>query len=104
MSTSGNTVGAAFSSPFVRVDYMTSSNPNCYSSLRRASCLSYAIWLLLDGFTVTGAVPQPLPRHEILQMDSIEERLDAAKAVLDGVNLVLKKMIQENQKDGDNKK
>ena len=103
MSTSGNTIGAAFNSPFVRVDHIISSNPNCYSSLRRASRLSYAIWLLLDGLTMTGAEPQPPSRHEVLKMD-IEERLDAAKATLDGVNLVLKKMIQENQKDGDNKK
>ncbi|KAL7538948.1 hypothetical protein ACHAXR_008908 [Thalassiosira sp. AJA248-18] len=103
MATSGNTIGTAFKSPFVRVDQITSANPSSYSPLRRAQRLSYAIWSLLDLLAISGAQPPPPPRHEILNMEGIEQRLSAAKQTLDGINFVLKKLIQENQKGNDNK-
>ncbi|KAL9190591.1 hypothetical protein ACHAXT_000297 [Thalassiosira profunda] len=104
LATSGSTIGTAFKSPFVRVDTIASNDPTSYSSLRRASRLSYAIWLLLDGLAMANAQPQPPPRHVVLRMETIEERLSAAKEILEGINLVLKKMIPENRKDTDEKK
>ena len=99
----GNTVGTAFQSPFVRVDQITCSNSSLsYSPLRRANRLSYAIWLLLDGLSMTGAEPAPPPRHLLLEMD-IAQRLDAAKDTLEGINTILKRMLPE-KKDDDEKK
>jgi hypothetical protein len=96
----GSAIGTAFKSPFVRVDEISSSNSSSYSHLRRAQRLSYSIWLLLDGLAMTGAQPPPPPRNVILAMD-IEERLNAAKQTLDGINSILRKIIPENRKDGD---
>jgi len=85
----------------VRLDVITSSNPTSYSSMRRAQRLSYAIWLLLDGVAMTGAEPSPPTRYEVLEMRSIEQRLDTSKQVLEGINEILEKMIPPgNQKDG----
>jgi len=104
LSSSRSTIGTAFKSPFVHVDHIASSDPSAYSKLRRAQRLSYAIWLLLDGLVMANAQPPPPPRSEILKMESIEQRLGAAKETLEGINAVLKKMIPENRKDGDEKK
>jgi hypothetical protein len=98
----GSTIGMAFKSPFVRVDQISSSNASSYSPLRRAQRLSYAIWLLLEGLAVTGSQPQPPPRDVILAMD-IEERLNAANQTLDGINSILRKIIPDKRKDGDDK-
>jgi len=99
----GNTIGTAFQSPFVRVDQITCSNSSLsYSPLRRAQRLSYAIWLLLDGLSMTGAEPAPPPRHLLLEMD-MAQRLDAARATLEGINTILKQMLPE-KKDDDEKK
>mmetsp|Transcript_15537 Transcript_15537/g.33637 ORF Transcript_15537/g.33637 Transcript_15537/m.33637 type:complete len:578 (+) Transcript_15537:1685-3418(+) len=94
LSTSRSTVGTSFKSPFVRVDQITSTNPSSYSPLRRAQRLSFAIWILLDGLAMTGAQPQP-PRNVILGMESIEERLSAAKETLDDINAILKKLLSD---------
>ena len=102
LATPGRTIGTAFKSPFVRVDQISSSNTSSYSPLRRAQRLSYAIWLLLEGLAVTGAQPQPPPRNVILAMD-IEERLNAAKQTLDGINSILRKIIPDNRKSSDDK-
>jgi len=99
----GNTVGTAFQSPFVRVDQITCSNSTLsYSPLRRAQRLSFAIWLLLDGLSMTGAEPAPPPRHLLLEMD-MAQRLDAARDTLEGINTILKQMLPE-KKDDDEKK
>ena len=97
LATSGSTIGTASKSPFVRVDEITSANHSSYSPLRRAQRLSYAIWLLLDVLAMTGAEPAPPPRDVILSMDSIGERLFAAKLTIDGINVILKKMVSDNK-------
>jgi hypothetical protein len=51
---------------------------------------------------VTGAQPQPPPRNVILAMD-IEERLNAAKQTLDGINSILRRIIPDNRKNSDDK-
>eukprot|EP00581_Thalassiosira_minuscula_P000908 CAMPEP_0183745118 /NCGR_PEP_ID=MMETSP0737-20130205/66077_1 /TAXON_ID=385413 /ORGANISM="Thalassiosira miniscula, Strain CCMP1093" /LENGTH=939 /DNA_ID=CAMNT_0025980777 /DNA_START=42 /DNA_END=2864 /DNA_ORIENTATION=- len=116
LSTSGRSIGTTFKSPFVRVDRIASSSGSgdyplsytssstTYSSLRRAQRLSYAIWLLLDGLAMSGARPSPPPRHEVLAMNSVEERLRAARETLEGINFVLKKMIPENRKGKEDEK
>ena len=114
LSLAGGTIGTFAQSSFVRVDQVTSRNNNStdttatssvasqssspsYSNLRRAQRMSYAIWLLLDGLAMTGAQPAPPSRDLILGMNSIGERLDAAKRTLDGINGILRKMIPENR-------
>ena len=106
---SGTTIGVFAKSPFVRVDRVAekrnatpiapSSNTNApsYSPLRRAQRLSYAVWLLLDGLAMDGA--KPPSRDVILGMNSIGERLDAAKKTLEGINGILRRLIPENRKD-----
>ena len=47
------------------------------------------------------ARPPPPPRHVILSMESIEERLSAAQQTLGGINELLKKMIPENRDQSD---
>ena len=105
LRTSGSSIGTTFKSPFVRVDEITSSsNPSSeYSPLRRAQRLSYSIWLLLDGLSMTGVQPPPPSRDMILAMD-IEQRLIAAIQTLEGINSILRRMIPENRKDGDEKR
>jgi len=102
LATPGSTIGTAFKRPFVRVDQISSSNTSSYSPLRRAQRLSYAIWLLLEGLAVTGAQPQPPPRNVILAMN-IEERLNAARQTLDGINSILRKIIPDDRKNSDDK-
>lgn len=65
-------VGTFSKSPFVRVDNMQG-----YSPLRRAQRLSYVIWILTD--TVMALVDDDsMTRQDILEMESTEERLEAA--------------------------
>ncbi|KAL3794314.1 hypothetical protein HJC23_012439 [Cyclotella cryptica] len=102
LSASRSSIGMMFTSPFVRVDDIVTRNDTTainYSSLRRALRLSNVIWILLGGLAVSGADPPPPSTYEILAMESIGERLDAAKSVLDGVNGVLRKLIPQNGKD-----
>jgi hypothetical protein len=107
LAMSGNTVDTAFSSPCARIDDVTkrnvtsTNNSTNYPSLRRALRLSHAIWMLLDGLAVSGFKPPPPTRAEVLAMESIGERLATAKAVLDGVNRVLRTLIPHIKKDGD---
>jgi len=70
-------VGTFSKSPFVRVDNMQG-----YSPLRRAQRLSYVIWILTD--TVMALIDDDsLTRQDILEMESTEERLEAALQKLD---------------------
>lgn len=92
--------------PIVRIDDITKQSRSSvydntgYSSLRRALRLSHAVWLLLDGLAVTGVNPPPPSRAQVLAMESIFERLEVSKAVLDSVNEVLRNMIPHINKDG----
>lgn len=91
-----------FTTPFVRVDDIArrngtaAINSNKYSSLRRALRISNVIWILLGGLAMSGADPPPPSTYEILATESIGERLNAAKLVLDGVNGVLRKLIPQD--------
>lgn len=91
------------SKQFVRVDKFTETSKSSYPSIRRAQRLSYVIWLLLEGLSVSGAQPAPPSRDVILNMSSIEERLKVANMTLEGINFILKRMIAENRK-GDEEK
>lgn len=121
LNLAGGTIGTFHQSEFVRVDSVTSKDDGktnsdrdspqnlllpssalsstTYSTLRRACRMSYAIWLLLDGLAVTGSQPPPPPRNVILNMNSVGERLGAAKQTLDGINGVLRRMIPKKNQD-----
>ncbi|KAL7522469.1 hypothetical protein ACHAWX_007162 [Stephanocyclus meneghinianus] len=102
LSGSRSSIGMTFTTPFVRVDDIArrngtaAINSNKYSSLRRALRISNVIWILLGGLAVSGADPPPPSTYEILATESIGERLNAAKLVLDGVNGVLRKLIPQD--------
>ena len=90
LGNSGGDIGTSFKSPFVRVEEITDIASK-YSSLRRAHRLSYVIWMLLDGLSITGTdFPS---RSDVLKMSSILVRLEAAKQTIDGVNDILKQLI-----------
>jgi len=78
-------VGTTSLSPFVRVDDLES-----YPPLRRAQRLSYAIWVLTDSILNGGVVQN---QQDLLEIESIAERLQAAKTKLtymvDHIRLVL---------------
>ena len=96
MENSGGNIGTSFKSPFVRVDHVT-ANSSKYSTLRRAHRLSFVIWMLLDGLSVTGTDPTPPTRSDVLRMSSVLARLEAAKNTIDGVNDILKRLIPKNK-------
>ena len=87
---SGGDIGTSFKSPFVRVDEIGEISSK-YASLRRVHRLSFVIWMLLDGLSITGTdFPS---RSDVLKMSSILVRLEAAKQTIDGVNDILKQLI-----------
>ena len=86
-------VGTATKSPFVRVDSLALSY---YPDLLRARHLSYVVWFLLDSIIGTQKSSSgdddddEITRQKVLEMDSIYERLKAAKEILDSINGTLK--------------
>mmetsp|Transcript_6969 Transcript_6969/g.10813 ORF Transcript_6969/g.10813 Transcript_6969/m.10813 type:complete len:644 (+) Transcript_6969:30-1961(+) len=96
LENSGGNIGTSFKSPFVRVDQVAASSSK-YSPLRRAHRLSYVIWMLLDGLSMTGN-DQPT-RRDVLKMTSVLARLEAAKRTIDGVNDILKQLIPPPKKE-----
>mmetsp|Transcript_21193 Transcript_21193/g.42582 ORF Transcript_21193/g.42582 Transcript_21193/m.42582 type:complete len:651 (-) Transcript_21193:902-2854(-) len=96
LENSGGNIGTSFKSPFVRVDQVAASSSK-YSTLRRAHRLSYVIWMLLDGLSITGN-DQPT-RRDVLKMTSVLARLEAAKRTIDGVNDILKQLIPPPKKE-----
>lgn len=93
---SGSNIGTSFKSPFVRVDQITATSSK-YFPLRRAQRLSYVIWLLLDGLSITGSDSPPPSRSDVLRMTSVLARLEAAKRTIDGVNEILKQLIPKKE-------
>ena len=82
-------VGTFSKSPFVRVDNMQG-----YSPLRRAQRLSYVIWILTD--TVMALVDDDsMTRQDILEMESTEERLEAASQKLDLICNVISELLNK---------
>lgn len=82
-------VGTYSKSPFVRVDNMQG-----YSPLRRAQRLSYVIWILTD--TVMALVDDDsMTRQDILEMESTEERLEAASQKLDLICNVISELLSK---------
>lgn len=94
MENSGGNIGTSFKSPFVRVDRISATSSK-YSTLRRAHRLSYVIWMLLDGLSISGA--ESPSRSDLLKMTSILQRLEAAKLTIDGVNDILKQLIPKKK-------
>ena len=72
--------------------------------LSLARRLSYAIWLLLDGLKVGEGDARSPSHSEVLAMDTIERRLEAARESMEGINSALKRMIRENRKNRDEEK
>jgi hypothetical protein len=60
---------------------------------RRAQRLSFAVWVLLDN-VVAGYGPTGSIRQDVLELESIEKRLDAALRGLNALNLTLKKALE----------
>ncbi len=77
-------VGTFSKSLFVRVDN------HCvdYPSIRRAQRLSFVIWTLTESIMASG--DQDFTRQQILEVDSIEKRLDAAVRKLQLICMVLR--------------
>ena len=88
-------VGTATKSPFVQVDSM---NLSSYPDLRRARRLSFAVWFLLDTILATDEADEDeLTRQDVLEMESIFERLKAAKKKLDAINGTLKFVLSQSR-------
>ena len=83
-------VGTASRSPFVSV---SEAAPD-YPALRRAQRLSFGIWVLLDN-VLAGYAPAGSIRQDALELESIEERLDAALRGLNALNSTLKKTLEQ---------
>jgi len=83
-------VGTSSMSPFVSV---SEAAPH-YSALRRAQRLSFAVWILLDN-VLAGYAPAGSIRQDVLELESIEERLDAALRGLNALNSTLKKTLEQ---------
>lgn len=83
-------VGTASKSPFVPV---CEAAPD-YPPLRRAQRLSFAVWVLLDNM-LAGYGPAGSIRQDVLELASIEERLDAALRGLNALNSSLKKTLEQ---------
>lgn len=83
-------VGTASRSPFVSV---SEAAPD-YPALRRAQRLSFGIWVLLDN-VLAGYAPAGSIRQDVLELESIEKRLDAALRGLNALNSTLKKTLEQ---------
>jgi len=82
-------VGTYSRSPFVR---LSKAYPR-YPPLRRASRLSYAIWLLLD--TIASVGDERFSREELLETASITKRLKRTIHQLEIINEAIQRMIGE---------
>lgn len=80
-------VGTLSQTPFCRI----SEQYPLYPPIRRASRLSYAIWALLEGIGV-GRVG--LTRQDLLQMASVQKRLQATLKYLEAINEVIEQMME----------
>jgi Lon protease-like protein len=79
-------IGTATKSPFLRV----SENPS-YPLSRRASRLSYAIWIILEAIVIPGGPT----KQQILEERSIAKRLGMAQTSLDAVNAILRQSFKK---------
>lgn len=106
------TVGTYTKSPFVHVGALTSSarddhacgvdgeeTEERYPYLRRAQRFSYAVWVLLGSIRIVDPKvrrgDEGNERQAVLEMTSVAERLLAAKTKLDGINRVLRGMVDD---------
>jgi hypothetical protein len=71
-------VGTFTQSPFVRVDDLVG-----YPVLRRAQRLSFTVWTLTNTIAEIIGTNDSLTQQDILEMDSTEERLEAAMAKIE---------------------
>lgn len=79
-------VGTFSKSPFVRYDFGDNSASQ-YPGLRRAQRLSFVVWILVENIGMVGdGGRRPLTRQQILEIPTISERLQAAKARLNDIN------------------
>jgi len=88
MSKENSFVGTMNKSPFVLVN---NAAPN-YPPLRRAQRFSFAIWTLLE-IVMVGYDPADQTRQSVLELESVTERLQAAKRGLDTINVQLRKTL-----------
>jgi Lon protease-like protein len=80
-------VGTFTKSPFVRVAQCPT-----YPSVRRASRLSYVIWILIDSILHLTGKDAPT-RQDLLEMTSVAERLRATYQQLNATNTNLRKAL-----------
>jgi hypothetical protein len=81
-------VGTFTQSPFVRVDDLLG-----YPALRRAQRLSYTVWTLTDTITEMVGTDDSLSKQDVLEMDSTEERLEAAMTKIDVIIDISRKLL-----------
>jgi hypothetical protein len=73
-------IGTTTKFPFVRI-----AENSSYPLLRRASRLSYVIWVILDSIVLEGAPT----KQDLLEETSIAKRLEKAQMRLKTVNMLL---------------
>lgn len=79
-------VGTFSKSMFVRVD----NHCRDYPAIRRAHRLSFVIWTLTESIMASGNSGSDFSMQKILEVDSVEKRLDAAVRKLQLICTVLK--------------
>ena len=83
----GNVLVGTFSrSRFVRVD----SHCVNYPPIRRAQRLSFVIWTLTESIMSSGDEGSEFSHQQILELDMVEKRLDAAVRKLQLISMVLR--------------
>eukprot|EP00980_Cylindrotheca_fusiformis_P028577 scaffold22612_cov138-Cylindrotheca_fusiformis.AAC.11 len=83
-------IGTHTKSPFVRVSHCES-----YPALRRANRLSYAIWILLGNILGAVGATDTITQQELLEMTSVNDRLELAYQHLESINTVLRNSTQK---------
>jgi hypothetical protein len=84
LETNASSVGTHSTSPFVRLSRRFPS----YPSTRRASRLSYAVWIMLSTFMFDG---KPMDLQKLLETTSVNKRLQMA---VDKLKLVCGLLVQ----------
>mmetsp|Transcript_22330 Transcript_22330/g.33437 ORF Transcript_22330/g.33437 Transcript_22330/m.33437 type:complete len:518 (-) Transcript_22330:56-1609(-) len=85
-------IGTFSKSEFVRVD----NHITGYSPIRRAQRLSYTIWALTDTIILPDACGYDTSRQRMLEVNSVEKRLDAAVMKLQMITLMIRNVLNRN--------
>ena len=95
LEASQSKIGTMTKSEFVRLSKVYPT----YPTLRRASRLSYAVWILLGGIAWSRDGPL-VSRQDLLQMTSIRERLETTQRHMEGINAAIEQIIRQSSSGG----